>query len=136
MLRIRTVFTLGGGTCLLCTQAVTERLRQKRRWTIRSAGADSKGERAYAWAWIATAGPAIFSLVRKHRATSELAFHHCFVPAGQPATPARLVSAAGQRWPVQESFQAGKDLFGLDESQVRLHQALLRHFASKGPAGK
>ncbi|MEQ4725109.1 hypothetical protein [Nonomuraea sp. B19D2] len=94
---------------------------------FRSAGTGSKGERTYAWAWIATASPAHYLLVRKHRTTGELAFHYCFVPAGQPATLARLITAAGLRWPVEESFQAGKDLFGLDESQVRLHQALLRH---------
>lgn len=28
---------------------------------------------------------------------------------------------------MEESFQAGKDLFGQDESQVRLYEALLRH---------
>ncbi|MFD2352736.1 hypothetical protein ACFSTC_30790 [Nonomuraea ferruginea] len=28
---------------------------------------------------------------------------------------------------MEESFQASKDLFGLDESQVRLYEALLRH---------
>ncbi|MFC6675549.1 IS701 family transposase [Nonomuraea ferruginea] len=128
-LRIRATFTLtlGGGACLTCEQAVAKHLRPKRRWTIRSAGHGSKGERTYAWAWIATASPAHFLLVRKHRTTGELAFHYCFVPAGQPATLARLISAAGLRWPVEESFQAGKDLFGLDESQVRLYEALLRH---------
>ncbi|TMR24608.1 transposase [Actinomadura geliboluensis] len=26
----------------------------------------------------------------------------------------RLVAAAGLRWPVEESFEFGKDLFGLD----------------------
>ncbi|MFD0480681.1 IS701 family transposase [Nonomuraea thailandensis] len=130
VLRVRaTTFTLalGGGSCLTCEQAVAKHLRQKRRWTIRSAGSGSKGERTYAWAWIATASSAHFLLVRKHRTTGELAFHYCFVPAGQPATLTRLISAAGLRWPVEESLQAGKDLFGLDESQVRLHQALLRH---------
>ncbi|MFI6534864.1 hypothetical protein ACIBHY_20590 [Nonomuraea sp. NPDC050547] len=38
-----------------------------------------------------------------------------------------LVSGVGLRWPVEESFQAGQDLFGPDESQGRLHEALLRH---------
>nr|WP_127939510.1 hypothetical protein [Nonomuraea polychroma] len=128
-MRIRATFTptLGGGTCLTCEQAVAKHLRQKRRWVIRSAGTGSKGERTYAWAWIATASPAHCLLVRKHRKSGELAFHYCFVPAGQPAALARLIAAAGLRWPVEESFRADKDLFGLDESQVRLHQALLRH---------
>ena len=30
------------------------------------------------------------------------------------------------RWPVEEDFEFGKDHFGLDHSQVRLHTALLR----------
>ncbi|GAA3532809.1 hypothetical protein GCM10022419_009940 [Nonomuraea rosea] len=44
--------------------------------------------------------------------------------AGHAAPPD---PAAGLRWPVEESFEAGKSLFGLDESQVRLYEALLRH---------
>ncbi|WP_435831937.1 IS701 family transposase [Nonomuraea fuscirosea] len=129
VLRIRATFalTLGGGSCLTCTQAVARYLRQKRKWVIRSAGDGSKGERTYAWAWIATVSPAHFLLVRKHRTTGELAFCYCFVPEGQPVTLPRLIAAAGLRWPVEESFQAGKSLFGLDESQVRLYEALLRH---------
>ena len=62
VLRIRATFllTLGAGTCLTCEQVVTKHLKQKRKWTIRSAGDGSKGERTYAWAWIATASPATF----------------------------------------------------------------------------
>ncbi|HZB31708.1 MAG TPA: hypothetical protein VE465_16225 [Streptosporangiaceae bacterium] len=40
---------------------------------------------------------------------------------------ARLIAAAGLRWPVEESFEFGKDLFGLDLAQVRLYTAILRH---------
>ncbi|SDJ18653.1 SRSO17 transposase [Nonomuraea jiangxiensis] len=129
VLRVRSSFTvtLGGGTTLTCAQAVARYCRPKRAWTIRSVGDGSKCERLYAWAWIATAGPVHFLLIRKHRKTGDLAFHYCFVPAGQPATLARLISAAGLRWPVEESFEFGKDLFGLDESQVRLYEAFLRH---------
>src|SRR5689334_13113249 len=39
---------------------------------------------------------------------------------------ARLIRA-GLRWPVVEEFKFGKDCFGLDQSQVRLHTALARH---------
>ena len=42
-------------------------------------------------------------------------------------TKARLIRAAGLRWPVEEGFRAGKDTFGLDESQVRLYTAIARH---------
>jgi hypothetical protein len=33
--------------------------------------------------------------------------------------PAELVRVAGTRWKVEESFQSGKELTGLDEHQVR-----------------
>ncbi|SEH03500.1 SRSO17 transposase [Nonomuraea solani] len=129
VLRIRATFTLtlGAGTCLTCEQIVAKYCKQKRTWTIRSAGDGSKGERTYAWAWIATADTTHYLLVRKHRTTGELAFHYCFIPAGRPVTLALLVAVAGLRWPVEECFEFGKDLFGLDESQVRLYQAILRH---------
>ena len=39
---------------------------RKRRWEVRSAGAGSKGERWYAWAWIATASARHHLLVRRH----------------------------------------------------------------------
>lgn len=129
VLRVRATFalTLGGGTCLSCTEVVAKHLKQKRKWSIRSAGNGSKGMRTYAWAWIATASPTHYLLIRKHRTTGELAFHYCHVPDDQPATLPRLVAAAGLRWPVEESFEFGKDLFGLDQSQVRLYEAILRH---------
>ena len=87
----------------------------------------SKGERRYAWAWIATASPRHFLLIRKHLQTGELAYHYCHVPAGQPVTLMTLVRVACLRWPVEEGFEFGKDHFGLDHSQVRLYTALLRH---------
>ena len=93
---------------------------------VRSAGAGSKGNAA-------TPGPGSPPPPRPLPAgppaphTGELAFHYCYVPAGQPVTLARLIRAAGLRWPVEESFEFGKDLFGLDESQVRLYTAILRH---------
>jgi hypothetical protein len=40
---------------------------------------------------------------------------------------ARLIRAAGLRWPVEEDFELGKDCFGLDQSQVRLYSAIARH---------
>lgn len=39
----------------------------------------------------------------------------------------RLIRGAGLRWPVEESFELGKDCFGLDQSQVRLYTAIARH---------
>ena len=66
-------------------------------------------------------------LIRRHLKTGELAFHYCFVAAGQPLTMTRLIRAAGLRWPVEEDFEFGKDCFGLDQSQVRLYTAIARH---------
>jgi hypothetical protein len=49
------------------------------------------------------------------------------VPGGQLCAKARLVRAAGLRWPVEEEFEFGKGQFGLDQSQVRLFHAIARH---------
>ena len=119
--------TLAAGTKLTCAEAVKTLLKDKRRWEVRSAGKGSKGERWYAWAWIGTASPRHHLLVRRHLKTGELAFHYCYVPEGQLLTKTRLIRAAGLRWPVEEDFEFGKDCFGLDQCQVRLYTAILRH---------
>jgi SRSO17 transposase len=129
VLRVASNFTLAltAGTTLTCAEAVKKLLGRKRGWEVRSAGNGSKGERWYAWAWLATASPRHSLLVRRHLKTGELAFHYCYVPAGQLASKARLIRAAGLRWPVEESFQFGKGCFGLDQCQARLYTAILRH---------
>jgi SRSO17 transposase len=119
--------TLSDGTVLTCAEAVKMLVKAKRRWEIRSAGKGSKGERWYAWAWIATASPRHYLLIRRHIRTGELAFHYCYVPDGQLCTKTTLIRAAGLRWPVEEGFEFGKDHFGLDQSQVRLYTAIARH---------
>jgi hypothetical protein len=58
----------------------------------------SKGERWYAWVWIATASPRHQVLARRHLRTGELAFHYCYVPEGQNPAKTRLIRAAGLRW--------------------------------------
>jgi len=119
--------TLAPGTKVTCAGAVKWLLKDKRRWEVRSAGKGSKGERWYAWAWIATASPRHHLLVRRHLKTGELAFHYCWVPEGQLLTKTGLIRAAGLRWPVEEDFEFGKDQFGLDQCQVRLYTAIIRH---------
>jgi SRSO17 transposase len=128
VLRIPSSFRLAlpGGLTLTCKQAAA-RLGRGRGWEIRSAGAGSKGERWYAWAWLGTASARHHLLIRRHLETGELAFHYCFLPAGQPASPSRPVRAAGLRWPAEENFEFGKSCFGLDQSQVRLYTAIARH---------
>jgi len=56
-------------------------------------------------------------LIRRNRRTGELAFYRCYSP--NPVTLAALVNAAGRRSTIEENFQAGKGLTGLDEHQVR-----------------
>ena len=121
------MIALAAGTKLTCAQAVSTLLKDKRRREVRSAGHGSKGERWYAWAWLATASARHHLLIRRHLRTGELAFHYCFVPAGQLLTKARLTRAAGLRWPVEEDFSFAKDCFALDQCQARLYTAIARH---------
>jgi SRSO17 transposase len=104
-------------------------------WQVRSAGAGARGPRRYAWAWVelhprtATAAQrhpvgheqeprgTWSPLVRRNLSTGELAFYRCYTPT--PTTLGQLITVAGRRWTIEESFQAGKGLAGLDEHQVR-----------------
>ncbi|MEU7875735.1 transposase [Dactylosporangium sp. NPDC049140] len=87
----------------------------------------SKGDRRYAWAWVATSSPHHVLLLRRHLQTGEVAYHYCHVPPGRQVPLMTLVRMACLRWPVEEDFEFGKDHFGLDHSQVRLYTALTRH---------
>jgi SRSO17 transposase len=129
LLRVPSNFTLtlAAGTKMTCAQAAGRLLVHQRRWEVRSAGRGSKGERWHARAWITTASPRHHLLIRRQLRTGELAFHYCFVPAGQLLTKARLIRAAGLRWPVEEDFAFSKDCFALDQCQARLYTAIARH---------
>jgi SRSO17 transposase len=129
VLRVPSNFYLAAarGVRLTCKQAAATLLTTRRGWEIRSAGHGAKGQRWYAWAWLGTASPEHYLLIRRHLVTGELAFHYCFVPEGQPVSLSRLIRAAGLRWPIEEDFRSGKGCFGLDESQVRLFTAIARH---------
>jgi SRSO17 transposase len=129
VLRVASTFMLqlNPQTPMTCAEAVKLLIGDPRRWEVRSAGSGSKGERWYAWAWIATASPRHSLLARRHLRSGELAFHYCYVPEGHLLTKARLIRAAGLRWPVEEGFEFGKDHFGLDQCQVRLYTAIARH---------
>jgi hypothetical protein len=80
--------TLPGGRRLTCADAASHLLARKHP-EVRSAGKGSKGERWYAWSWLATASPQHCLLIRRHLKTGELAFHYCFVPEGQPLNSAQ-----------------------------------------------
>jgi DDE superfamily endonuclease len=103
VLRVPSSFrlTLAAEVTLTCAGTVTRLLKGARRWEIRSAGHGSKGQRWYAWALLATASPRHHLLIRRHLASGELAFHYCHTPQGQPVSMARLIRAAGLRWPVE-----------------------------------
>lgn len=66
-------------------------------------------------------------LIRRHLASGELAFRYCCVPEGRICAKARLIRAAGLRWPAGEESGFGKEQFGLDQSRARLCHAIARH---------
>ena len=92
-------------------------------WHWISAGRGAKGERWYDWALIETTDPAAgtsghhWLLLRLNRKTGEYAFYRAYSPTPVPLKT--LVTVAGRRWTVEESFAAGKELAALDEHQVR-----------------
>jgi hypothetical protein len=89
-------------------------------WQTHSAGAGAKGHRWYAWALIQLTDPHTPGqhalLIRRNDRTSEHAFYRAYSPTLVPL--ATLVRVAGRRWAIEEAFQAGKGLAGLDEHQV------------------
>ncbi|MFF8442786.1 IS701 family transposase [Streptomyces californicus] len=80
----------------------------ERAWQIHSAGAATKGQHTYRWAWIALDGDGTRRqlLVRRNTIPGERAFYLCFTP--QPTPLSTLVRVAGARWSIEECFQAAK----------------------------
>jgi SRSO17 transposase len=99
----------------------------KRAWQKLSAGAGAKGQRFYDWAVIDLPNDAAghrHLLIRRNSTTGELACYRCYSP--QPVPLTTLVKVAGSRWRVEETFQSGKGLAGLDEHQVRRYASWSR----------
>jgi SRSO17 transposase len=92
-----------------------------RAWLRRSCGPGAKGHRNYHWAWLELADQQTpgchWLLIRRNPRTGELAFYRAYSP--RRVTLATLAGVAGRRWTIEESFQSGKELAGLDEHQVR-----------------
>ena len=92
-------------------------------WQTHSAGDGAYGPRLYSWAWFRllaeddTDTGIHHLLIRRNDATGELAYLRCYSP--RPAPLRTLVSVAGQRWRIEESFQTAKGLAGIDQHQVR-----------------
>jgi SRSO17 transposase len=97
-----------------------------RAWQQISCGKGAKGYRYYDWAFIRLDhdGPAPteqagqhWLLIRRNHKTGELAYYRCYTP--RPTPLAVLARVAGLRWTIEERFQTGKGLCGLDQHQVR-----------------
>jgi hypothetical protein len=63
-------------------------------------------------------------LIRRSDTAGEHAYLRCDSP--RPVPLRTLVAVAGQRWRIEESFQAAKGLVGLDQHQVRRWTSLHR----------
>ena len=97
-------------------------------WQVASCGPGSKGDRRYDWTWLATSSPRHFLLIRRSlRKPAELAYFYCWVPPNVSATLRVLTTVTGRRWTIEEDHQFGKDQFGYDQFQTRLHTPILRH---------
>ncbi|GHD76318.1 transposase [Streptomyces mirabilis] len=101
---------------------VLARCLPKKAWQRLSAGDGAKGRRFYDWAQVEIDNPTGCTghqslLIRRNRRTGELAFYRCY--SAHPVPLTTLVKVAGRRWTVEETFQAAKELTGLDEHQVR-----------------
>jgi SRSO17 transposase len=97
-------------------------------WEMRSCGRGCKGHRDYLWAWLATASPQHWLLLRRSiSGPPGLAYFYCHAPARQPACLPMLIAVAGKRWPVEECHQQAKGQAGFDGHQVRLWQSFHRH---------
>jgi DDE superfamily endonuclease len=94
-------------------------------WHRRSTGAECKGPRLDDWAWLDEVctdndpadGGRHSVLIGGNTTTGEPAFYCCWSPG--PVILAQLVRVAGTRWIVEEGFQAGKGLVGLDRHEIR-----------------
>ncbi|MGP3733044.1 IS701 family transposase [Streptomyces sp. GDS52] len=106
----------------------------------RSCADGAKGPRDYDWATVHLA-PTVQGLERhllirrstvlnkKDKKTGQLVreISYFLCHTGPGATLAALVTAAGQRWMVEESFQVAKGQVGLDEHEVRKWCSWYRH---------
>ena len=94
------MITLAAGTKMTCADAVRTPAERQPPLGGPLGREGLQGERWYAWAWLATTSPRHQLLIRRHLRTGELAFHYCYVPAGQllsqdPADPGSRTALAG-----------------------------------------
>jgi SRSO17 transposase len=99
-------------------------------WERLSAGLGSKGERLYDWTlirgWEEDGWSHGLLLRRSIEEQPEHAYYWFYAPT-QKATLQALVLVAGQRWQIEQAFQAAKGQCGLDHYEVRHWQGWYRH---------
>ena len=91
-------------------------------WERHSAGAGSKGERWYDWAWLplaeaAPSGWRKWLLVRRRLDDGELAYYRVFAREG--TTLEEAIHVAGSRWTIEQCLEEAKGEAGLDQYEVR-----------------
>jgi DDE superfamily endonuclease len=117
--------TTPAGTTIRADQAVTDAIFERR-----SAGNGSKGPRYSDWALTGTGTGGQYLLIRRLISRpDQLTFYLCWAPPGHPATMTFFITIAGRRWPAEETFKTGKDVYGWDQSQTRTWAGICRHTA-------
>ena len=99
-------------------------------WERLSAGSGSKGERLYDWTLIRGGEEDGWShglLVRRSLEEQPEHAYYWFYAPTHKATLETLVRVAGQRWQIEQAFQAAKGECGLEHYEVRHWQGWYRH---------
>jgi SRSO17 transposase len=116
---------LPSGAVIRADEAVKDAIFERR-----SCGNGSKGPRYSDWAMTATGIQGQYLLIRRLISRpDQLTFCLCWAPPGRPATMTYFITIAGRRWPVEETFKTGKDVYGWDQTQVRSWNGICRHTA-------
>jgi SRSO17 transposase len=99
-------------------------------WERLSAGSGSKGERLYDWAliqgWQEDGWNHGLLVRRSIEQEPEHAYYRFYAPTHKAGLQT-LVRVAGQRWQIEQAFQAAKGECGLDHYEVRHWQGWYRH---------
>ena len=107
-------------------------------WQRLSAGEGTKGARLHDWAYCeladleaeeyADAQSGLWTrglLIRRNISDGDLAFFTTWCPAGTGIQT--LVAVEGHRWAIEDSFETGKNEFGLDHNETRSWHGWHRH---------
>jgi SRSO17 transposase len=116
---------LPSGAAIRADQAVPDAVFERR-----SCGNGSKGPRYSDWAMTATAVQGQYLLIRRLLSRPDsYTFYLCWAPPDRPATMTYFITIGGRRWPVETTFETGKDVFGWDQTQARTWNGICRHTA-------